>query len=130
MVLIKSRRLFKSCHPDYADGGQLRDFVYVKDICKVIMWILQTKTTGLFNVGTGRAQSFSELAEAVFHALNLKTNIRYIDMPEHLKGKYQYYTQAEMSKLRSAGYDQPFADVDQGVKDYVQNYLDRGNLNY
>lgn len=118
-------RLFKSCNPQYEDGGQLRDFVYVKDICRVVMWLLQTKTSGLFNVGTGRAQSFRELAEATFYAMGMKPNIRYIDMPEHLKGKYQYYTQAEMSKLREAGYQQPFVDVQKGVADYVQNYLDK-----
>lgn len=116
-------RLFKSCNPNYEDGGQLRDFVYVKDICKVVLWLLKTKISGLFNVGTGRAQSFRELAEATFHALKMKPNIRYIDMPENLIGKYQYYTKADMSKLRDAGYTQPFADVEEGVSDYVQNYL-------
>lgn len=123
-------RLFKSCNPNYEDGGQLRDFVYVKDICKVVMWLLQTKTSGLFNVGTGRAQSFRELAEATFRALGMKPNIRYIDMPEQLKGKYQYYTQAEMSKLQEYGYGYPFADLEQGVGDYVVNYLSKEHLIY
>lgn len=117
-------RLFKSCNPQYADGGQLRDFVYVKDVCKVILWLLEHPTvSGLFNVGTGRAQSFRELAEAVFHALNLAPNIRYIDMPEHLREKYQYYTRADMAKLRGAGYQEPFADVSAGVSEYVKEYL-------
>lgn len=117
-------RLFKSCHPDYQDGGQLRDFVYVKDICKVIMWLLNNpKVSGLFNVGTGRAQSFRELAEATFHALNMKPNIKYIDMPENLRGKYQYYTKAEMLKLRDMGYQEPFMDLEAGAADYVQNHL-------
>ena len=117
-------RLFKSCNPNYEDGGQLRDFVYVKDICSVILWLLEhPKVSGLFNVGTGRAQSFRELAEETFHALNMKPNIRYIDMPEKLRGKYQYYTKAEMQKLQSWGYDKPFADLEQGVRDYVQNHL-------
>ena len=117
-------RLFKSCNPDYADGGQLRDFVYVKDICKVVMWLLNNrKVNGLFNVGTGRAQSFRELAEATFHALKMKPNIKYIDMPEKLRGKYQYYTKAEMSKLRDIGYTEPFMDLEAGAADYVQNHL-------
>lgn len=115
--------LFKSCNPKFQDGGQLRDFVYVKDICKVIMWLLQTKVSGLFNVGTGRAQSFAELATATFHALGKEPDIEYIDMPEKLKGKYQYYTQANLDNLRAAGYTLPFADVETGVRDYVQNHL-------
>lgn len=124
-------RLFKSCHPKYEDGGQLRDFVYVKDICSVILWLLQNKeVSGLFNVGTGKAQSFRELAEATFHALGLEPNIKYIDMPEKLRGKYQYYTQAEMANLREAGYDKPFADLEQGVTDYVQQHLAKGYLTF
>lgn len=124
-------KLFKSCNPNYADGGQLRDFVYVKDICKVIMWLLVNKhVSGLFNVGTGRAQSFAELAEATFHALNLEPNIEYIDMPEKLRGKYQYYTKAEMSKLYDVGYPYHFADVENGVRDYVQSHLAQNFLTY
>lgn len=120
-------RLFKSCNPNYADGEQLRDFVYVKDVCDVILWLLKHKeVSGLFNVGTGRAQSFRELAEAVFHALDMKPAIEYIDMPERLREKYQYYTQAEMDKLRRVGCTAPFMTVEQGVKDYVRNYLDKG----
>lgn len=120
-------RLFKSCNPNYADGEQLRDFVYVKDVCFVILWLLEHKdVSGLFNVGTGRAQSFRELAEATFRAMGMEPRIEYIDMPEHLKEKYQYYTKAEMDKLRKAGYLNPFMSVEQGVKDYVQNYLNRG----
>ena len=84
-------KLFKSCNPKYADGGQLRDFVYVKDICDVMYWMLEhPEVNGLFNLGTGRAQSFKELAEATFHALGLEPNIEYIDMPEHLEEKCQY----------------------------------------
>lgn len=118
--------LFKSCNPNYPDGGQLRDFVYVKDICSVIWWLLENnQVSGLFNVGTGRAQSFAELAEATFHALGLGPNIEYIEMPEKLRNKYQYYTKAEMSKLREAGYDKPFMDLEAGARDYVQNHLNR-----
>lgn len=117
-------KLFKSYNPDYENGGQLRDFVYVKDICSVIYWLLQNQiVNGLFNVGTGRAQSFRELAEATFHALGMEPNIEYIDMPEHLKRKYQYYTKAEMKQLRDAGYDKKFMDLEAGSKDYVLEYL-------
>ena len=124
-------KLFKSCNPNYADGGQLRDFVYVKDICKVIMWLLVNKhVSGLFNVGTGRAQSFAELAEATFHALVFVPNIEYIDMQKKLRGKYQYYTKAEMSKLYDAGYPYHFADVENGVRDYVQSHLPQNFLTY
>ena len=119
-------RLFKSCNPNYADGGQLRDFVYVKDICDVMYWVLEhPEVNGLFNLGTGRAQSFKELAEATFHALGLEPNIEYIDMPEHLKKKYQYYTKAEMGKLREAGYNKEFKDLEAGAKDYILNHLDK-----
>ncbi len=124
-------RLFKSMNPDYKDGLQLRDFIYVKDVCNVIMWLMDHKeVSGIFNVGTGRAQSFKELAEAVFKALDLKPNIRYIDMPENLREKYQYFTEADMEKLRSAGYKDGFLDVEHGVDDYVRNYLDKGFLIY
>lgn len=121
-----SIRLFKSCNPNYKDGEQLRDFVYVKDVCSVIIWLLNHKDiNGLFNVGTGKAQSFRELAEATFHALNLEPNIEYIEMPEHLREKYQYYTKAEMTKLQDLGYDKEFMNLEQGAKDYVLNYLDK-----
>lgn len=124
-------RLFKSCNPSYEDGGQLRDFVYVKDICNVILWLLKRQSVnGLFNVGTGRAQSFRELAEATFHAMGMEPNIVYIDMPEKLRGKYQYYTQANMEQLRSVGYDKSFANLAEGVTDYVQNYLNKEYLTY
>ena len=124
-------RLFKSCNPDYEDGGQLRDFVYVKDICSVIMFLLKNRDiSGLFNVGTGHAQSFRELAEATFHALGLEPNIRYIDMPEKLRGKYQYYTQADMTKLYDKGYPRSFANVEEGVADYVQQHLAKDYLTF
>lgn len=119
-------KLFKSCNPNYEDGGQLRDFVYVKDVCSLIYWLLQNpQVSGLFNVGTGRAQSFKELAEATFHALGLVPNITYIDMPEHLKKKYQYYTKAEMCKLSAVGYNKGFMDLKVGVKNYVQEHLEK-----
>lgn len=124
-------RLFKSCNPNYEDGGQLRDFVYVKDICSVILFLLRNQNIkGLFNVGTGRAQSFRELAEATFRALGKEPNIRYIDMPEKLRGKYQYYTQADMTQLSGIGYPRDFMDVETGVRDYVQNHLAKDYLTY
>ena len=124
-------RLFRSCNPDYADGGQLRDFVYVKDVCRVMMYFLDhPERSGLFNVGTGMAHSFAELAEAVFMALGKNPNIRYIDMPEHLRSKYQYYTCATLEKLESAGYDDGFMMFEDAVADYVRNYLARDYENY
>lgn len=120
-------RLFQSCNPDYPDGGQLRDFIYVKDICRVILWLLEhSEVSGLFNVGTGRAQTFRELAEATFHGLGMKPNIEFIPMPEHLREKYQYYTKANISKLRQVGYSYPFMTVEEGAADYVQEYLSKG----
>lgn len=117
-------RLFKSGNPKFKNGNQLRDFVYVKDICSVIIWFMEHKQiNGLFNVGTGCARSFNDLANALFNALDIKPNIEYFDMPEQLQGKYQYYTKAEMSKLRSCGYEKKFFDLESGVYDYVTNYL-------
>ncbi len=124
-------KLFKSYKDGIADGDQRRDFVYVKDVCDVIMWLLDhPEVNGLFNVGTGRAQSFKELADATFHALGMEPNIDYIDMPEALKDKYQYYTRAEIGKLREAGYTKEFMDIEQGAADYVQNYLEKGYAIY
>lgn len=124
-------RLFKSCNTNYKDGFQLRDFVYVKDICSVIYWLLEhPNINGLYNVGTGQAQSFYELAIATFNALDMVPNIRFVDMPEHLREKYQYFTQAEMSKLQMIGYTNKFMDVNDGVTDYVQNYLSKNFLTY
>lgn len=124
-------KLFKSYNPLYKDGEQLRDFVYVKDICSVIKWLLEHKSVnGIFNVGTGTTGSFRELAENTFTALNLQPNIEYIEMPEGLKEKYQYYTCADMSKLRDAGYNKQFYSLQEGVTDYVTNYLERNYLCY
>lgn len=118
--------LFKSYNSEYEDGDQTRDFVYVKDVANVIIWLIKhTEISGLFNVGTGHAQTFRELAEATFHALGLEPNIKYIDMPGHLREKYQYYTQAEMGKLRAAGYNGEFRDLETGAQDYVQIHLDK-----
>lgn len=117
-------KLFKSYHPDYEDGGQLRDFLYVKDCVNVMLWLYDNPdTSGLFNVGTGEARSFKALAEATFAAVGDKPRIQYMDMPESLKPKYQYYTQAEMGKLRAVGYDKEFTSLEDGVKDFIQNYM-------
>lgn len=116
--------LFKSYKEGFSDGGQLRDFIYVKDICKVIKFMFENpKVSGLFNLGTGQARSFCDLASSVFKALGLEPNIRYVEMPETLKAKYQYYTQAKMQKLREVGYKDDFYSLEEGVVDYVQNYL-------
>lgn len=117
-------RLFKSHHPDYEDGGQLRDFVYVRDAVDVIAWLARNPTVnGVFNLGSGHARSFRDLAVATFEAVNRAPDITYIDMPEVLRGKYQYYTQADMSRLRAAGYDAPMTSLEDGVADYVAGYL-------
>ena len=119
-----SAKLFKSHRDDYEDGGQLRDFVYVKDCVDVMIWLYENENVnGLFNVGTGKARSFKDLAEATFAAAEKEPKINYIDMPEMLREKYQYYTQANVDKLRKAGYDKAFTDLEEGVKDYVQNYM-------
>lgn len=116
--------LFKSHKPEYGDGEQLRDFVYVRDAVDVILYFMDTPdANGLFNCGTGRARTWKALAEATFAAMDLKPNIEFIDMPEHLRGKYQYYTQASVDKLLEAGYDRSFTSLEDGVRDYVVNYL-------
>ena len=117
-------QLFKSYHPDYGDGGQLRDFVYVRDCVDVMKWLLATpNVNGLFNVGTAKARSFADLATSVFAALGKEPEINYISMPETLKPQYQYYTQSTDARLRAAGYAAPFTSLEDGVRDYVQNYL-------
>jgi ADP-L-glycero-D-manno-heptose 6-epimerase len=117
-------RLFRSYHPDYPDGGQKRDFVYVKDCVDVMWWLLENPSAnGLFNIGTGNARTWNDLARAVFSAMNVPERIEYIDMPEQLRGKYQYYTQAPVQRLADAGCPVTFRSLEDGVKDYVQNYL-------
>jgi ADP-L-glycero-D-manno-heptose 6-epimerase len=117
-------RLFKSYRPDYADGGQVRDFVYVRDCVDIICWFLrQPGRSGIFNIGTGEARSWVDLARAIFAALDKPEKIEFIDMPESLRGKYQYYTKAEMGKLRGIGYNGALTPIEEGVRDYVCNYL-------
>ncbi|AQQ09459.1 ADP-L-glycero-D-manno-heptose-6-epimerase [Sedimentisphaera cyanobacteriorum] len=121
-------RLFKSESPDYGHGEQLRDFVYVKDVTAMTLFALERRNVnGIFNAGTGEAKSWNRLAKAVFSAMNKEPEIEYIDMPDHLKGKYQYYTKADMRKLRNAGYNNDTAEFEEAVRDCVQNYLQKGN---
>lgn len=116
--------LFRSHRPDYEDGGQMRDFIWIGDCVDVMMWLLDhPKVNGLFNVGTGTARSFADLAKAVYVSAGKDPMIKYRDMPEELRGKYQYFTEAAMSKLRAAGYTAPFTSLEEGVRLYVQNYL-------
>ena len=118
-------RLFQSHHPDYEDGGQLRDFIWVGDCVDVMLWLAgHPDVSGLFNCGTGRARSFKDLAAAVFGALGREVAIDYIPTPENIRDKYQYFTEAPMDKLRSAGYTTPFTSLEDGVTRYVQNHLD------
>ena len=118
--------LFKSHRNDYQDGMQLRDFIYVKDIVKVILFLMEKKpNSGLYNLGTGKARAFYHLAEATFSALNLKSDIRFIPTPEDIRDKYQYFTEANMQKLRKAGYQEEFYSLEDGVGDYVRNYLSK-----
>lgn len=124
---IKARgqmRLFRSHRPDYDDGQQSRDFIYVKDVVKVCYWLYQnTPTSGLYNLGTGKARSFWDLATLTFKAMDLEPNITFIDTPEDIRDNYQYFTEADMSKLRAAGYTEDFYSLEEGISDYVRNYL-------
>jgi ADP-L-glycero-D-manno-heptose 6-epimerase len=122
-------KLFRSHRPDFADGQQLRDFVYVKDVVKVCYWLMQEQpASGLYNLGTGEARSFEDLVSATFRAMDLEPKIEFIDMPEDIRDTYQYFTEARMEKLRKAGYNQAFSSLEAGVEDYVRNYL--SNRNY
>jgi ADP-L-glycero-D-manno-heptose 6-epimerase len=117
-------RLFKSYNPKYADGEQMRDFIYVKNAVDMTLFFYDNSSvSGLYNIGTGSARSWNDLAGAVFAAMGREPKIEYIDMPEAIRDKYQYFTQADMSKLRSAGYKRRPTPLEDAVKDYVQNYL-------
>lgn len=119
-----SINLFRSHHPNYKDGEQLRDFIYVKDLIDVCIFLMEhRKNSGIYNLGTGKARSFNDLANATFKALGKEPNISYIDTPIDIRDKYQYYTQANMDKLRSIGYTKEFYSLEDGVKEYVQDYL-------
>lgn len=117
-------QLFRSHRPDIADGGERRDFIYVDDAVAVIRWLLETPSVcGIFNVGTGRARSFRELAAALFAALGCEPRIEYIDMPQAIRGRYQYFTQASVANLLRAGFNAGFTPLEEGVRDYVTRFL-------
>lgn len=123
-------KLFRSHNPEFKDGEQLRDFIYVKDLVNIcFLGMLYQRDSGIYNMGTGKARTFLDLARAVFKALNIPENIEFVDTPEDIRDKYQYFTQANMSKLHSTGYDVPSISLEDGVTDYVQNYLSQ-NLYY
>lgn len=119
-------KLFRSHRPDYGNGEQKRDFVYVKDVVNVLYFLmLHRKDNGIYNLGSGKANTFNELASAIFKSLDKTPDIEFIDTPEDIRDKYQYFTEADMSKLKSIGYDVPFTEIEDGVRDYVRNYLMR-----
>ena len=121
--------LFKSYHPDYADGEQKRDFLYVKDAVDMVLFLLERKNlTGLYNIGSGKAETWNQLASAAFAAMGREVKINYIEMPEHLKGKYQYYTCADMAKMRAAGYTKEPTSLEDAIKDDIQVYLQPGKF--
>lgn len=121
-------RLFKSYNENYPDGGQKRDFVYVKDCVSVVDWFLKNPTqSGLFNLGTGEARTFEDLAKACFDSMGTEAAITYIDMPVEIKDKYQYFTEAKIDRLRKAGYGLPFTSLEDGIKDYIQNHLNKAD---
>jgi ADP-L-glycero-D-manno-heptose 6-epimerase len=119
-------RLFKSHRPDFNDGKQLRDFVYVKDVLKVCYWLMENEPpSGIYNLGTGMARAFDDLVRATYAGMDLAPQIQFIDMPEDIREKYQYFTEANMKKLQDAGYSEEFYSLEKGVNDYVRNYLSK-----
>ncbi|AYQ33847.1 ADP-glyceromanno-heptose 6-epimerase [Runella sp. SP2] len=119
-------RLFRSHHPDFKDGEQMRDFVYVKDLLEVCSFLMHhRRNSGIYNLGSGKARTFKDLAINTFTSMGLEPNIDFVDTPADIRDKYQYFTQANMNKLRSIGYTKPFHTLEEGVKDYVQNYLSK-----
>ncbi|MBC7425249.1 MAG: ADP-glyceromanno-heptose 6-epimerase [Bacteroidia bacterium] len=117
-------KLFKSHRPDFENGGQKRDFIYVKDVVEVLyFWLHHRKGSGIYNLGSGTARTFNDLANSVFSALDKKPDIEYIDTPADIRDKYQYFTEASMEKIANQGYNKPFHTLEEGVSDYVKNYL-------
>jgi ADP-L-glycero-D-manno-heptose 6-epimerase len=122
-------KLFRSHNPNYTDGGQLRDFVYVKDVTEVLYFLLHNRThSGIYNLGTGKARAFIDLARGTFKALEVPENIEFIDTPADIRDKYQYFTEANMTKLKSIGYTKPFTSLEEGINDYVRNYLNTNSF--
>ena len=119
-----SMTLFKSHHPDFKDGEQIRDFIYVKDIVSICVWLMeQQPTSGLYNAGTGEGRTFVDLANGLFSAIEKPADIQFIDTPIDIRDKYQYFTQADTKKLRAAGYSIPFTSLEDGIKEYVSEFL-------
>lgn len=117
-------KLFKSLNEKYRDGEQLRDFIYVKDAVDMTLFFLdKPDINGLFNIGTGKSRTWNDLVSAIFKALNKEINIEYVDLPEHLREKYQYFTEANMNKIKKAGFNSSITSLEDGVADYVKNYL-------
>ena len=117
-------KLFRSHNPNYTDGGQMRDFVYVKDVVNVCFWLMHhRKNSGIYNLGSGKARTFLDLTKATFKAMGVKESISFIDTPIDIRDKYQYFTEANMNKLKAIGYDAPFSSLEEGVEDYVKEYL-------
>ncbi len=117
-------KLFKSYRKEYADGGQMRDFVYVKDIVDAMLWFYaRPEIKGIYNLGRGKAQSWNDMADALFKATGMPKQIEYVEMPDSIKNQYQYFTEADLTKLRKAGYTAPFMDLEAGVADYVGHHL-------
>ncbi len=120
--------LFRSYLPEYKDGEQMRDFLYVKDAVSMLLYLLEKDICGLFNIGSGKAETWNSLTEAAFDAMDVKKNIEYVDMPESLKDRYQYYTKADMTKFNATGYDKPLYSLKNSVGDYIKNYLLKDNF--
>ncbi len=117
-------KLFKSHNPMYNDGEQMRDFIYVKDVIKIIRWFIDNEhINGIFNVGTGKPRSFQDIAISVFKNSNIKKKIKYINTPKNIREQYQYFTKANIKKLRNSGYKQKFFSLEDGIKDYIRNHL-------
>jgi ADP-L-glycero-D-manno-heptose 6-epimerase len=126
-----SMKLFRSHRAEYLDGGQMRDFVYVKDVVEVCMFLMHhRKDSGIYNLGSGEARSFLDLAKATYNAMGKEPSIEFIDTPADIRDKYQYFTEANMSKLKSIGYEKSFHTLEEGVSDYVVNYLLKGPVYY
>ena len=122
-------KLFRSHKEGYGDGEQLRDFIYVKDVIEVCYWLMENQPgSAIYNLGTGVARSFNKLVRSTFNGLDLPENIEYIDMPEDIRDKYQYFTEASMDKLKAAGYTKDFYSLEKGVDDYVRNYLSQNSF--
>jgi ADP-L-glycero-D-manno-heptose 6-epimerase len=120
-------KLFRSHNPNYRDGEQLRDFVYVKDVASIILFLLEKQpASSIYNLGSGKARTFKALVESIFTTLNLEPKIEYMDTPIDIRDKYQYFTEADMRKMWEAGYSKQLHSLESGVSDYVANYLNEG----